>query len=457
MTFLEAAVEVLREAGRPLHFKKIADAALKRDLLSHSGKTPDDAMRARLEAEARRGGPGVVVEEVRPGIFGIKAGADLDDSRQTITLHDPALDEMPEPEPVVAEEALAADVADSEPAPAPQVANPAGNGGDESRRRRRGRRGGRRRPEGGAPAGDEDADAAEGDDDGDDDGDIDAAPAPAPAPAPSERNHQRHVEARAERPAPAGPAVRDIAAAAVDIFRRRNDGSPLSASRVAEELARAGVGALGTLGTSALRATLSEANARRARDGRPPVFEETKPNFWSLAAASGSSLARSYAALDQWQARHRAALVDTLVERLTSAPEAALGTVVTLLLDRTGHTDITAHSGAQLTLSARSPRGLTTATVAIRVFPTGRAVSAESVAAFRGSLHAFQATEGVILAFGAVEDSAQTESAVPNLAPISILDVREVANRLIGAGVGVARFSVDVSCLDDAFLRDVRG
>lgn len=54
MTFTEAAVEVLRRAGKPLHFKDIASEAINAGLLSHVGQTPEATMGSRLLAMARR-------------------------------------------------------------------------------------------------------------------------------------------------------------------------------------------------------------------------------------------------------------------------------------------------------------------------------------------------------------------------------------------------------------------
>ena len=50
MTFAEAAVDVLRQVGRPMHFKKITQVAIAKNLLSHVGKTPEVTMSARLAA-----------------------------------------------------------------------------------------------------------------------------------------------------------------------------------------------------------------------------------------------------------------------------------------------------------------------------------------------------------------------------------------------------------------------
>ena len=54
MTFTEAAVEVLRRTGKPLHYKEIAEFAVKENLLSHVGQDPEVTMGARLSAMAKR-------------------------------------------------------------------------------------------------------------------------------------------------------------------------------------------------------------------------------------------------------------------------------------------------------------------------------------------------------------------------------------------------------------------
>lgn len=70
MTFTEAAVEVLRRSGRPLHFKDIAQQAVDAGLLSHVGVTPEATMGARLLALARREHDRRVVA-TETGVFGL--------------------------------------------------------------------------------------------------------------------------------------------------------------------------------------------------------------------------------------------------------------------------------------------------------------------------------------------------------------------------------------------------
>src|SRR5205085_2433405 len=71
MTFTEAAVEVLRRAGRPLHFKEIADLAVQDNLLSHVGQDPEVTMGQRLAAMAKREEDRKVVAVTPEGTFAL--------------------------------------------------------------------------------------------------------------------------------------------------------------------------------------------------------------------------------------------------------------------------------------------------------------------------------------------------------------------------------------------------
>jgi hypothetical protein len=62
MTFLDAADQILKEAGGPLHYREITRRALDRGLIESAGKTPDATMGAQLymvvKQAAERGEPG---------------------------------------------------------------------------------------------------------------------------------------------------------------------------------------------------------------------------------------------------------------------------------------------------------------------------------------------------------------------------------------------------------------
>lgn len=75
MTFLEAAIEVLRHEKEPLHFSEIAKRAVERQLLSHVGRDPVAAMQVSLNAAIR--GDSALIVRSKPGYYGVRPGAEL--------------------------------------------------------------------------------------------------------------------------------------------------------------------------------------------------------------------------------------------------------------------------------------------------------------------------------------------------------------------------------------------
>jgi hypothetical protein len=72
MTFIEAAAEVLRQAGKPLHYKEITEAAIAKNLLSHVGKTPEVTMSHRLTAAIKKADKDIPIVKVKPGVFALR-------------------------------------------------------------------------------------------------------------------------------------------------------------------------------------------------------------------------------------------------------------------------------------------------------------------------------------------------------------------------------------------------
>ena len=75
MTFTEAAEEILRLAGKPLHYKEITEAAIEKNLLYHVGKSPEVTMGARLAALLKKEEESNIVR-VKPGVFALKNWGD---------------------------------------------------------------------------------------------------------------------------------------------------------------------------------------------------------------------------------------------------------------------------------------------------------------------------------------------------------------------------------------------
>jgi len=72
MTFIEAAAEVLRQAGKPLHYKEITELAIARNLLSHVGKTPEVTMSHRLTSAIKKDDKDIPIVKLKPGIFALR-------------------------------------------------------------------------------------------------------------------------------------------------------------------------------------------------------------------------------------------------------------------------------------------------------------------------------------------------------------------------------------------------
>ncbi|HXX70137.1 MAG TPA: HTH domain-containing protein, partial [Polyangiaceae bacterium] len=72
MTFIEAAAEVLRQAGKPLHYKEITELAIAKNLLSHVGKTPEVTMSHRLTSAIKKDDKDIPIVKVKPGVFALR-------------------------------------------------------------------------------------------------------------------------------------------------------------------------------------------------------------------------------------------------------------------------------------------------------------------------------------------------------------------------------------------------
>ncbi len=88
MTFTEAAAQVLRLVGKPLHYKEITDVAIERNLLSHVGKSPEVTMGARLAALVKKNEKDNPLVRIKPGVFALR---DWDDK----TIEDGLADRTP--------------------------------------------------------------------------------------------------------------------------------------------------------------------------------------------------------------------------------------------------------------------------------------------------------------------------------------------------------------------------
>ncbi len=129
MTFTEAAVEVLKREGKPLHFRKIAEIAIRETLLDHVGKIPEETMAGQLAAHCRLPRPDRRIVVVQPGTFALEEWGLPEDPT--------GLDQLVEGPPV---DDPAYRPRERHPIPARDLSRSAGREGREGREGGRGRR-----------------------------------------------------------------------------------------------------------------------------------------------------------------------------------------------------------------------------------------------------------------------------------------------------------------------------
>jgi len=127
MTFTEAAIEVLRREGKPLHFRKITEIAVRENLLDHVGKIPEEVMADQIAAHCRLPKPERLIIPVLPATFAlVEWQLDEDPAGLENLVEPPPLDEIPYRN------------RERHPIPAREMARVSGRGGDKGRRREEG-------------------------------------------------------------------------------------------------------------------------------------------------------------------------------------------------------------------------------------------------------------------------------------------------------------------------------
>ncbi len=402
MTFTEAAAEVLRIAGKPLHYKEITELAIEKNLLSHVGKSPEVTMGARLAALLKKEDKTNPIVRVKPGVFALREWHDKKGRRgkqEEVSVepeeHDvevnaleveaatrgaeeaEPVDEDEEPILVSGEDALrselaasAADLFDDEEdddqpiLSAPGASAAPGAAGDQGvaseggrrRRRRRRRRGGRGeageervsspRIEMGGQAGPASVEA---------DSQVDVARDPlAPPPRPMIRDRQQIMAGGAptgiDVPQGEGEDLsgRELADATVMVLSGfdRTQG-PVQVRAAVEALVRRGrLSGDVALAQAQLMASLRADNLRRQASGQRPRFrfgqggDRGGPRVALTDWSLSSDLVRLEAEAIAAVERYREAARRTMLRKLQELPGHALIELVLLGLERVGMTNL---------------------------------------------------------------------------------------------------------------------
>lgn len=408
MTFTEAAVEVLRRAGKALHFRDIAELAVRENLLSHVGQDPEVTMGQRLAAMAKREEDRKVVAVAPEGTFAltewsvpfeavveakapplIPEGADLET---------PYRGREREPRPIHAQarrrmEALAGHESED-----------AESHGPEHHRRERGERGGGQRR------------------------------FPPPAEVVFEALAQRQ----------SGASLAELAAQLL--------GRGLLSDALVRDM-------------PSLTAALLEDNRRRTEAGRKPAFivdgeRVTLVEFPPPSAASEPAERAPQSGLGrpptstQLVSEYRRATMRALKRRLADLETAGFEHVCAALLEKMGMRDLrVAKRGKEGPLQlARQRRGVSDLRVAVRLVRGGREIARQDVQELRKDLAHYSAQMGLLLAPGEAGREARSEASAAGQPPVALYVGEAFAEELVALRVGVAVQTVELADVDEAFF-----
>ncbi len=516
MTFTEAAVEVLRLVGKPLHYKDITDIAIQRNLLSHVGKSPDVTMGARLAALLKKAPKDNPLVRTKSGVFALRAWEDggppgpAAEASGAVALPSggdlraESGGEEPSPESgddvlvTASDQAERAAIEDDErlpPAPDEQLrANlasaatevfdeeedddkpilggdePASDGGARRGRRRRGRRRGERGEA--APAeGSEglpsytvspafDGGTAKSPEDAGDDQPRDEAADGADAREPRERREREPREAR-DIEDMVGRDLSDLVAWLLGGFDR--NGGPVALQKLADAAVRKNrlTGDVQLIAAQLAAAARAD-NARRAVEGRRARFRLSAGRIahadWGIPGELVRLEREAQTAID----RCRAEAKKSLARRIGELHGAGLVELTLSLLERHGVSQVKSvrrpgGSGHEALFSATLKGAGGELPIGIVIRKDRGELSRERVIEARGSAHHFgDPAQLWLVTAGQSLSGAREEAGAVGALPVSILDGQALAKACEESGIGVTRVAFTVTWPDVELFESMR-
>ena len=459
MTFTEAAVEVLRSVGKPLHYKKITEIAIERNLLSHVGKTPETTMSSRLATMVKKDRGDAPIIKVKPGVFALREGAeeveeDVDRDSTPPESDAPEAAEAGSEAPNGDEE-TAAEAGEEEPSVAAQEHPGAdffpkedddddlilANLDDESEGRRTRKRRPRRRR-------DKDSEAS-------------ASEARSERRTASRRRGRKEPEAPATRAAEAGePVGRDLSDAIETALRGRSR-QPRTLQQVAENLIEGGrlSGSAANLAPT-LSAAIRGDNAKRRATGRRPRFREGDGQVslleWELPNDAVNAERDAVRAAD----RQRHSVRRALIRRLKDLPDGALLELLAAWLNAVGVNALRAvrADAGDFNLAGTLRRGPEETPLAISIYKGRAPLDKDAIVALRGGLHNFDhARIGWVITLGKAGEEVSAEAHAEGAAPCAVFDGDALAASMEEVGVSLQRIALPLAVLDIDLLDSLGG
>jgi hypothetical protein len=515
MTFLEAALEILKRERKPLHYKELTEKATERKLLTFVGRTPEVTMQTQLTSAVKKA-PGAPFVRVKPGIFGLLR--------------------YPEfvPEPVVEEKV----------APPPPEEKPAEAGEARGRRRRRGGRGRRKdrredgRPEGqsdeaqakaaptvtesievhepethvamdeqdgeepdignlsaearaaalaetGVLEGDideEDGDAeVAGDDDGDQDegddsdaeveveseteatptlaeGEASATPAPivesTPAPSTSTPSHGTSMAGEPQAQG-GGRRVMSPVDAAIEVLKGQSPGRGVHVRQIADSAVRRRlIHGEPNEAWRVMRAALASEPKERLRAGLRPRVKSAGSGLYALSRrVPDADLEKAEHVFGEARRALRERTLAAVEQRLGDLPPASFEALVRVVLQREGFGPATFVKRVEGTIyvEALRGRGFRPSKCLIALRPGVAAAGRRALGELRAGIRARGQDEGLLILAGRLADDAIAEWKQSGQ-PVEVVDGPALSETCVRHGIGVISSPVTVDLIDADFF-----
>ena len=524
MTFLEAALEILKRERKPLHYKELTEKATERKLLTFVGRTPEVTMQTQLTSAVKKA-PGAPFVRVKPGVFGLLRYPEA------------------EPEPVV-EEAAPAVATEDKPADAGEAAR--------GRRRRRGGRGRRRERHGddeprvegaagpaqesskevatdhsdsdgvGAPANTDEQDGAEepnigslsaearaaalaetgvleGDIDEDDSeldantggaeavdgkrdlatGDVEqdlepaereiaaeraeSTPAPMPevepTPGPiSATSGSQTSSGASESGGQSGRKVMSPVDAAIEILKGQSPGRGVHVRQIADSAVRRRlVHGEPNEAWRVMRAALASEAKDRLRAGLRPRIKSAGSGLFALSRRSpDADLEKAEYVFGEARRALRERTLAALEQRLGELTPASFEAIARVLLQREGFGPATFVKRVEGTIyvEALRGRGFRPSRCLIALRPGVTAAGRRALGELRAGIRARNQDEGLLLFAGRLADDAISEWKQPGQ-PIEVVDGPAMAETCVRHGVGVISAAVALDLIDADFFAEL--
>jgi hypothetical protein len=518
MTFLEAALEILKRERRPLHFKEMTEKAMDRKLLTFVGRTPEVTMQTQLTNAVKKA-PGNPFVRVKPGVFGL--------------LRYPEGETEPEPQteaPVEVQEDTAA-----------KGEGEAAAGEGRGRRRRRGGRGRRRggsdrtaatteRAEGEeaqeqvapAPAAAEEPEAQDGPEEpeigtmsaearaaalaetgvleGAEESEEDeeheepsaeaeseseataraeaaepethvgreTAPseaeetgAPAPEAKPEAVESRPAAHAASETNAEAPQQVRKIMTpgdAAVEILRGQAPGRGLHVRQIADAAVRRRlIHGEPNEAWRVMRTALAAEGKERLRSGQRPRVKPAGSGLYALARRPpDTDLEKAEHVFGEARRALRERTIAAIEQRMGELTPAAFEAIARVLLQREGFGPATFVKRVETTvyLEALRGRGFRPSKCLIALRAGSTSAGRRAIGELRAGIRARNQDEGLIVLAGRMADDAISEWKQPG-PPVEVVDGPALAETCVRHGVGVVSANVSVEFVDADFFAEI--